>query len=182
MNFSRGQSMRLRMQREWTARQRAHFIYCHLQIISLAHANDRQSERQRNGWQLFPIESGQAETIETKRKSQRQDQCSLGLKSRISVEEKTGADKLKNGSQEQKKTTQSQFKPDRQVGIVRAAFASDQRQIGQFLPKSLADERFRLNGSKCHAPPVKPVTETFSRCHIHGGGIFHQLRVPRMQI
>ena len=73
-------------------------------------------------------------------KSQRQDQRSLGLKSRISVEKNSGANKLKYGGQEQKKTAQSQFKPDRQIGIVRAAFASDQSQIVPFLPKSLAGE------------------------------------------
>src|SRR5260221_428440 len=86
----------------------------------------------------------------------------MPLAMRTSVEKKSGANILKYGSEKQKETPQTQFKPDCQVGIVRAAYASHQIQISQFLPKSLANERVFLNGPKCHLPPIKPVTETFS--------------------
>src|ERR1700674_1360200 len=135
IQFFRGQVMRLRMLRERLVCRDAIFSFGKFQVIPLTYANERHGEGKRNGRQLFPIESRQAETIETQGKSQRQDQSSLRLKSRISIEKKPGADKLKTGTKEQKKTAQTQFKPDCQVGIVRAAFATHKIQIRQFLPK-----------------------------------------------
>src|SRR5579864_7119779 len=159
MQFLGGPEKRLRTLCDWLVGRYGIFSYGKFRIIPLANANDRDGEGQRNGRQLFPIESGQAETIETHGEDQRQDQRSLGMKSRVSIQKNSRADKLEYGSKEQKKATQTQFQPDRQVGIVRPAFASYQSQIVQFLPESLAGEWVFLNGLKCHVPPVKPVTK-----------------------
>ena len=64
---------------------------------------------------------------------------------------------------------------------MRAPFTANQRQVGQFLPESAPDKWLGLDGLKGHAPAVEPVTETFSGGNIDGGGIFHQLRLARVQ-
>src|SRR5450759_4680310 len=107
MKFFRGQKMRLRVLREWLVSRDANFSYGIFLIILLAPANDHDGEGQCNGRQLFPVQGGHAETLEAEGKGQRHDQCSKQLKSRISVEKESCADKLKNGSQKQKKAAQT---------------------------------------------------------------------------
>ena len=92
--------MRLRLLGDWPVSLDAIFYCGKFQIIPLAQATDGDSEGERNRRQLLPLKSGQAETIEAKGKRQGQDQCSLGLKSRISEQTKSGSHILKSGGQE----------------------------------------------------------------------------------
>src|SRR5580700_9161498 len=89
--------------------------------VSLAHADHRYGQGQRDGWQFFPIECGKAKTVQAERKDQRHKQGPLKAKSLLFEKMQTGASKLKNNREEKNQSPQPHFNPNRQIRIVRAA-------------------------------------------------------------
>src|SRR5579871_5927339 len=104
----------------------------------------------------------------------------MGTESNISKENECGANKLNNDHQEQEQSAEAQFEPHRKIGVMRAAFTSDEQQIRQFLTKTLSNDGLGFDRLEGHAPAIEAVTESFTRRDIHGGRVLHQLRLPRV--
>ena len=99
--------MGLRVLARWLVRKCVDRFYGRFQLISFTNARDRYGEGQRDGWQFLPIQGRLTKAIQAQSKRHGQDQRSVPLTRRLAIEMTPGTNKLKNGSEEKKKSAQT---------------------------------------------------------------------------
>src|ERR1700704_3667014 len=121
-------------------------IFCGApRTIPLANAYDRDPDRQRDRWQLFPIQRHRAKAVQADRDTPCKKQRAVLLKFRIPMERYCPGNKLIDRREQQCEAAESHFDPDRHVGVVSTPFAADVAQVDPFLAKSMAKVRSALD-------------------------------------